>query len=533
MENRDLEKGRWIDLKIVRLGPTGPVVSDRPLFIVLGGPGSSVTAAAGGLSRQFAAIRTGRPLVLVDQRGTGGSSPLECNLYPGVTVGRLAGDLFPREVIRDCLRRFEGMADLRQYSTIRAAEDLEEVRRALDYDQVDLYGVSYGTRVVLQFMRRFPTSVRTAILHGVTAPDQMGRYARSIQAQRALNGVLEECLLIEECASAFPDIEERTKIVFERLRQVPVDVEVIDPETGRFERIELNGDLAAEAIRYMLYSPRHASFIPLVLHEAEYGNFDAIADFALFGRRFIVNSGGNGLYLSVTCSEDLAASNPALAARMARGTFLSDYTYRQLHDVCEFWPRAEVNDEFFEPVYFSGPVLAITGEWDPATPPSQAEELLPGLTGGVHLVVPHGGHDFDGLTNGACIYDLFLRFFRDPETELPSNDCLASIQRPEFVTMPLPMKAFHLESAELTRFQGTYFNTDIGFTATITMEGDHLWFILPDGTRFPLLAVERDSFRTAGLLGTYFRFDNNKPDELRLTIEQPGAPPLALARLEG
>jgi pimeloyl-ACP methyl ester carboxylesterase len=533
LEDRGGNGERWIELKVVRLGPTGSAPAAEPLFIVLGGPGSSATAAAGGLSRQFAAARAERALVLVDQRGTGSSNPLECDLYPGTGVGRLAGDLFPNDIARGCLESLQADADLRQYTTIRAVEDLEEVRRALGYDRIDLYGVSYGTRVVLDFLRRYPASARSAVLHGVIGPDQLGRYSRSTSTQRGLDGVLAACLASDDCRAAFPDIRDQAAVVFDRLRAAPREVEVLDPVAGGLERIELNGDLAAEAIRYMLYSPRTAALLPLVLHKAGRDNFEAIAEFAVFGRHHIVNGGGNGLYLSITCSEDLAVGDPSAAARMAQGTFWSDYTYRQLHGVCAFWPRAAVPRDFFAPVTFAGPVLVVSGEWDPATPPVQGAEAAAKLPNSLHLVVPHGGHDFEGLTNETCVHEVIARFFHHPSPGELDTGCIATIERPPFFTEPLPMRPVPVERTALARLQGRYASTEIGLSLEAEVEGGQLRLLLPGGPTFPLVAVAPDRFRTAGLLGTYFRFEADVAGGRSLILEQPGAPPLRLVSQHG
>jgi pimeloyl-ACP methyl ester carboxylesterase len=532
-EDRDRDGGRSIELRIVRLGPTGSTPAADPLFVILGGPGSSATAAAAGIARQFGAVRAERALVLVDQRGTGGSHPLECDLYPGEGVARLVGDLFPVSVVRRCAESLQATADLTQYHTIRAVEDLEEVRRGLGYDRVNLYGVSYGTRVVLDFLRRYPDAVRSAVLHGVSGPDQLGRFVRAPNAQRALDGVLGECLASEQCRAAFPELRERAGLVFDRLRREPAMVEVLDPWTGAPTRVPLTADLAAEAVRYMLYSPRTAGLVPLVLHEAGGGNLEAVAEFAVFGRQHIVNSGGNGMYLSITCSEDLGVGDPSLGARQARGTFWSDYTERQLLSACWGWPRAAVPATYRETVVFTGPVLVISGQWDPATPASQGAEAATALPNSRHIVVPHGGHDFEGLENGGCVHEVLASFVHEPRPRELDATCIATIARPAFATEPLPMRPVPIERASLARLEGRYASQEIGLSTTVRLSGDRLRLLLPGGVELPLVAVAPDRFRSAGLLGTYFRFTREASGGGALILEQIGSPPLRLARVPG
>jgi pimeloyl-ACP methyl ester carboxylesterase len=527
-EDRRGSGERRIELRIVRLGATGAETATDPLFILLGGPGSAAAGAAAGIAWQFAAARVERPLVLVDQRGTGGSHPLECDLYPGDGVARFAGDLFAADVVGGCRDALQEQADLTKYTTIQAVEDLDEVRRALGYEQINLYGVSYGTRVALEFMRRHPEAVRSAVLHGVSAPWQLGRYARAPNAQRALEGILEECRASETCRDAFPEVHEQVHLLFERLRDEPAEVEVLDPATGTMSPIRLSADLAAEAVRYMLYSPRTAGFVPLILRDAARGELQALAEFAVAGRQHIVNSGGNGMYLSITCAEDLGVGDRALASTNARGTFWSDYTDRQLHAVCDRWPLAAMPDEFREPVSFQGPVLVLSGEWDPATPASQGAEAAARLPNSRHLVVPHGGHDFEGLRSSACVRDLIASFFRHPLPGEVDTACLATIERPPFHTQPLPMKPIRVDPAQLASLRGRYASQELGFSVAVQATDDRLRLLLPDGLVIPLVAVAPTRFRPAGQLGTYFDFEVGATGVRVLRIEQVGAESLQL-----
>lgn len=440
-ENRASRKGRQITLRVVVLPATGQTSSADPLFYIPGGPGSSAIEDAPGIATLFAKIRERHDLVFLDQRGTGSSHPLNCKLYDENNPQSFLGYFFPLDDVKKCREQLQTQADLTLYTTPIAMDDLDEVRAALGYDKINIFGGSYGTRASLVYLRQHSEHVRTITLQGVAPTNQFMPYDFAQANERALQGVLAECAADETCNGTFPNLRAETKAVLQRLLPGPVEVEVTinNPRATAEEnagntaaKVRLSRDLAAEAIRYMLYNPAAASRVPLMLHQAATGNFIPLAQSALRYRQQLVASGSNGLYLSITCAEDLPWIKPGEGERLSANTFLGDYRLRQQREACSLWPRARIPSRYSEPIRGSAPVLIFTGEWDPVTPPANGEAAARHLPKSLHIVVPHGGHGFGGLEGIECLQSLMSQFVEEATTKNLDTSCVKTIRRKGF-----------------------------------------------------------------------------------------------------
>jgi len=432
-ENRATKKGRTINLNIVVFPATSDKREPDPFFYFAGGPGSAATEEAPGFVQAFAKIREHRDLVFVDQRGTGKSNPLNCSFYNPADPQSYLGYFFPLEDVRKCRADLESKADLKLYTTTIAMDDLDDVRAALGYERINLFGGSYGTRAVLTYLKRYPQRTRTAILQGVAPPDQHMPEDFPVGMERALDGVLAECAADEACHQAFPNLKEETKSVLAQLIKGPVEVELDQPNSKDHVKIQLNRDLAAEAIRYMLYNPVAASRVPVTLHLAAQGNFVPLARTAMRYRQNLVGSGSNGMYLSVTCAEDLPWIKPGEGERLAANTFLGDYRLRQQREACALWPRADIERDYAGPIRVDVPVLILTGEWDPVTPPANGDRVAKTLPNSLHIVVPHGAHGLGGLEGLDCIERLSTEYVERGTVKGLDTTCVKSIRRKGFV----------------------------------------------------------------------------------------------------
>ncbi|HEX6045221.1 MAG TPA: alpha/beta hydrolase [Pyrinomonadaceae bacterium] len=432
-ENRATRKGRKININVLVLPATGEKREPDAFFYFAGGPGSGATEDAPGLAQQFANVRQHRDLVFVDQRGTGQSSPLDCQFYDAKNPQSYFGYFFPLDDVRKCRQELEAKADLTLYTTTIAADDLDEVRAALGYDKINLLGGSYGTRAAMVYLRQHPKHVRTAMLQGVSPTNQYLPKDYPEQTERALQGVLSDCVADEACNSAFPNIKSESKAVLERLMKAPVDVEFKTPGSETPIKVSLSRDLAAEAVRYMLYNAGAATRIPLLLHLAAEGNFAPLAQTALNYRRNLVGTGSNGMYLTVTCAEDIPWITRKEDEHLAQNTFLGEYRLRQQREACALWPRGTIPSDYGKPVRSDVPVLMLTGEWDPVTPPVNAEYVARTLPNSVQIVVPQGGHGFGGLENIDCIVRLSGEFVERGTTKGLDTACVKSIKRRPFV----------------------------------------------------------------------------------------------------
>src|SRR5688572_10608675 len=192
-ENRATRKGRKISLNIVVLPAKGQQREPDPFFYFAGGPGSAASEDAPGIAEGFAKIRERRDLVFVDQRGTGQSHPLDCTLFNPQEPQSYFGYFFPLEDVRKCRSELETKADLKLYTTTIAMDDIDEVRAALGYDKINLFGGSYGTRAAMVYLRQHPKHVRTVMLQGVSPTNMHLPNDYPVQTERALQGVLAEC----------------------------------------------------------------------------------------------------------------------------------------------------------------------------------------------------------------------------------------------------------------------------------------------------------------------------------------------------
>lgn len=438
-ENRSSRKGRKITLKVIVASATAEPKKD-PLFYIPGGPGSSATEDASGIANQFVKIREQRDLVFVDQRGTGESHPLNCTVYDPNDPQSALGYFLPLNDIKKCRQELESKADLTLYTTPIAMDDLDEVRAALGYDQINIFGGSYGTRASLTYLKRHPKTVRTITLQGVVPPGDYIPFDFARRSERALQGVIDECVADTACNTAFPNLRTELKAVLERLLQGPVEVEINvnipsgqpgASNTPRMAKVKLSRDVAAEAIRYMLYNAGSAIRIPLVVHQAATGNFVPLAQLAFRFRNGLVASGSNGMYLSITCAEDLPWFKRSEATKLAENTLLGDYRVRQQLELCELWPRAKVDPNYA--ARSLAPVLMLTGQWDPVTPPSNAEVAARFLPNSLQIVVPQAGHGFGGLEGIQCVQNLMAEFISQGTTKGLDTSCVKGIKRRPFV----------------------------------------------------------------------------------------------------
>ncbi len=431
-EDREARTGRRIGLRIVILPARTPDLPEPdPLFLLAGGPGQGATALAGFAVRQHAKVRRSREIVLVDQRGTGDSNPLVCDLGDSdENLQAYLGVMFPEEVIRDCRPQLEKHADLTRYTTPIAMDDLDDIRGWLGYERINLYGTSYGTRAALVYMRRHPEHVRTAVLSGV-APTNFKMPAEYAQdAQRALDGLFDECAQNLACSIAFPEIGDEFAAVLERLDAGPAKTTMPHPITGRSVTVDLSRDAFAATLRFMLYTPRNARRVPALIHQAyAHDDFGPFATTGVQIGRSLAGQVNIGMFLSVTCAEDIPLVDQYKAMREAKGTYLGDFRIRQQFKGCGYWPQASLPPGYNDPVRSDAPVLIISGELDPVTPPRWGDEAARHLPNSLHVVVPGGAHSNPFI----CVSNIIAAFISDGSVEELETSCVSRIRTPPFI----------------------------------------------------------------------------------------------------
>ncbi|MCU0493335.1 MAG: alpha/beta hydrolase, partial [Chloroflexaceae bacterium] len=226
-EDRAAPQGRMINLRIAVLPALSRSPAPDPLFLLAGGPGQAATEAFVPLLGTLERINQERDLVLVDQRGTGQSNPLQCAAdenSDGSTEALVAW-------ARSCAERQN--ADLTKYTTSIAMDDLDQVRAALGYEQINLLGVSYGTRAAQSYLRQYPNRVRTLILDGVLPQDEALGVAMARDAQRAFDQMVARCRDDATCNQAFPNVAQDFSALLAKLDSQPLNVTLNDPFTGQ------------------------------------------------------------------------------------------------------------------------------------------------------------------------------------------------------------------------------------------------------------------------------------------------------------
>ena len=528
-ENPALPDGRQIGLNVMVLPATGEHPAPEPLVIFFGGPGEGVVDAAPFIAQEYAEVREVRDILLVDIRGTGGSNPLRCAYQD---VHTLLDQFMPFDGVVRCVDELSKTADLTRYTTPYVVDDVDHVRALLGYDKVVLQGGSYGTRAVQVYIRRHPEHVLAAELHGtVPMNDRMPEtFARD--AQRALDGVIDDCAIDDACRQAFPHLRAELWQVmrhYEDGHTIPATL--ADPKTGNERQVELSHASFVHGLRYMLYRSASAAQIPLAIHQAAAGDASVVAQVADAYDRGLSAGISEGLYLALTCTEDVPWIEPEDAIESAAGTFVGELRYRIQTAACSVVPRGELPEGYFEPVRSDVPVLMLTGELDPVTPPYQADRVAKTLPNSLHLVVPYGGHGFDGLEGLDCIETIEHRFLATGSLDGLDTGCVADVHRAGFA-LEGAAPEIELSAAELSRFAGSY-RGEGGLSLTVTLEDGVLKVQVPGQGTFRLVPVAETRFRIAGAPPGYalvFTLDGDRVTEAQ--IEQGPGTTVALTRSE-
>jgi len=432
-EDRARHRGRKIDLHVVVLpgigGSTRP-----PLFFLEGGPGMAASDGVAMWEKDLAAYRDRRDIVLLDQRGTGGSNPLTCERDRGRPADFLA-EMYPPDYVRRCRTELEKRADLTLYTTSLAADDLEDVRRELGYGRIDLFGLSYGTRLALVYMRMHPRSVHAAVLMGVTPTWARLPLYHAANAQRALTLLIQDCEAEAPCRAAYPDLHAEAAAVSESLARAPANAEAAWPQGSPPQSVSVTRGVFFEAIRRAMYTPAASRSVPAAIHGAAHGDFAPFFRLALpegDGRR----KDADGLYLSVTCTEDTGRITPsdALQWSSSTATVFGSYRVDQQRRACDAWPKSEVPVGFDHDVHSGASVLILSGGRDPVTPPQWATRAARHLSHSLHVVVPLSAHGDEGLSDPGCYDRVILAFLDRGKTSGLDVSCLAAQKPPPFDT---------------------------------------------------------------------------------------------------
>lgn len=410
--------GRTIPLSIVVLKAKAPAKDKAPIYLLAGGPGQSAVEAYMPLPEAFRRLRSHHDIILVDQRGTGGSHPLRCIQDKDPKWDLFFDEAREKDHRRQCVATWAKDTDLTAYTTDAAAADLEAVRLVLGHKKIIVSGVSYGTRLALRYLALYPDAVEKQILEGVLPPDVNIARMRSTLTE-SLQGIAALCRKDPACEGLGDPW-----LNFEKVRAqwaARPRLKVTDPRSGASKEVEVREDMLLSMVGALLYAPMDMSIVPRVMQEAAAGNVTP-----LLARTFFSDNGlYDGLYYVLVCAEDFRDMG------MPR-----DDSQRQLAESCQLLPEARLPKDFRQQPLSQVPTLLLSGGLDPVTPPRYSSSLKAVLPQQTHIILPEYGHNISYVS---CIQDAVIDFVETSQPTIPVPDCVKKL------------KAWHVFPGEVAR----------------------------------------------------------------------------------
>ncbi len=409
-ENRARPSARQVTLHLAVIPSQAARPAADAVTFLDGGPGGAALADYPLVAQSFAPLQKARDILLIDQRGTGQSNPLQCP--PAQNTELLAR-------VRACAAHVATRADPRYYTTADASADLEAVRVQLGYPQLTVIGVSYGTRVAQIYARDYPRSVRALVLDS-PVPNTLvlgSEHARNLE--NTLQARFQACVADSPCKARFQNPYATLSALSARLEAHPIDVTVADPITHAIRTEHLTRASVAQLVRFYAYSPLSMALLPLTLDEAQAGRYTPLLTQLLQVEGDLSTRLEGGMELSVLCTEDapLLREDPADAHTVLGSAFV-----RQAQQACTAWPHAPMPAHFHDPLTGAVPTLLLSGELDPVTPPRYAQAIADHLSQARVLTLPGQGHAVMGV---GCAPEVVARFVAKADAATLDAHCLA------------------------------------------------------------------------------------------------------------
>ncbi len=422
-EDRGKPDGRKIRIFAAVLSANTLSPKEDPLLILAGGPGQAASTLAPFVSR-LNEVRRARDVVLVDQRGTGRSSPLHCDAFKPRDDDVLETDPVPRAKACAGELRAQGV-DTAQYTTTAWIADLEAMRAALGYARWNLWGGSYGTRVAQEYLRRHPDRIRTVTLDAVVPPAMISTLDVWRTRQATFDRVLGACRDSPACRKRHPDPAALLAEIANALGPAGRDIDAVDPRTGKVTRLHLTFDGALALLQPLIYAPESSSMLPEMLGLAAAGDFGPLFAATQSTSTNLAEQLNTALHFSVTCAEDVPRITPDLAAKSLAGL-----PTRAIADnviaVCNVWPRGSAPADFAQPVVSDKPVLLFSGAMDPVTPPAYGTLVAKTLSNSRHIIASGYGHI---VSPNVCGPRLIASFVEEAGFGKLSTSCIAYFEQ--------------------------------------------------------------------------------------------------------
>ena len=423
-ENPNKPNGKVIDIHFTILPAVKNTHPQQAMLGIAGGPGQSAIDNAALFGKILSKVRENRDILLIDQRGTGRSNILSCTEEHFSALAFNDENVDMKAETEKCLAQNKG-TDVTQYGSDIAVTDFEAVREYLGYQKLHLYGISYGTRMAQLYMRHFPQSLETVTLDGVV-PMQQSVLAIGDAINRAVKLMLRDCKQSTNCEQAFPELAQELQQVSQRLQQTPYQSAVSDPYTGEPTVLLLTDIKFKGSIRLALYSPNTRALLPYAIHQAAKENFQPIL--GLYSLTLGSLDIALGMHSSVVCGEDFPRLTDAMY-QSAKHSFFGADMLDGLKQGCAIWKMPTADADFSKPIASDIPTLLLSGELDPATPPSWGDLATAKLTNSVHFVAPYATH---GVAAQSCGRNLIADLVKSGSVKELDGKCLDKDVRRSF-----------------------------------------------------------------------------------------------------
>ena len=427
-EDPSRPESRQIELAYAVLPARGSRARPDPVFFLAGGPGQSAREAAPLMRAALRHVNRNRDLIFLDQRGTGGSNSLDCDFDYMSDMLEMDFQAINRR-LRECKQGWD--ADVRFYTTEIAALDLEAMRERYGFEQINLVGGSYGTRMAQVYLRRFPDRVRSVVIDGVVPTRLRLGSEHGIKLDQTLFRLFDACTADRDCAAAFPELASAFEVLASHYSNNGQALSVTHPRTGQAVDITFNRDFLASGLRFLAYAPQTQMMIPYLVHEAAItGDPSRLASQALMVTEQMGDMIAIGLNFAVGCAEDW----PSWPRDLDQSHTLLGNSMLEFYDaVCDWWPRGEVPDDFHQAFDPGTPMLILSGEFDPVTPPEYGDEAAEQFANSRHLVARGQGHI---VSTQACMSRIVTDFIDSLDLDALDTDCMDSLgPEPFFINL--------------------------------------------------------------------------------------------------
>lgn len=432
-ESRKIKNDKTIRLPIIILKSENPNSHLDPILRTFGGPGVSSLSLVG--SRPSSPWLKDRDLIVFEQRGTKYAQPaLECPEVNDSNINSVKRQFDAKTARKNeikaakvCYERLvkQGI-NLAAYNSAESAADIEDLRRVLKLNKINLWGISYSSRLMLNVMRDYPNGIRSVVLES-SLPPQVNYDEVGVDGiVEALNQVFKNCKLEAECAKAYPDVENEFYAVVAKLNKEPVSAIIKDEKTSETNEIKLDGkDFVDWIVDYLLSVNASAiADVPLVVNQTFQGNYEI---FKRYAKAKVGTGSGLGMRYSVWCGEEIPFENMRkIKAQSSIYPKLIGYEVMSLPDICSVWKVPAAKPIENKSVKSDIPTMILTAEYDAYTPPAWGRLIAKNLKNSFLFEFPWVGHG--PAFSMPCASEMIAKFFDNPKSS-PNSECLGKIKK--------------------------------------------------------------------------------------------------------